>query len=153
MNLSHYLQLVWHHKWLLLSILLGIPGVVVLLSVIWLYALPFYTAETTVNLIPTNAEMAYSDKAAAGSDPSALLVQTHIEYILSRPVAERTLDMLLQNPAYREPPPRTWADQLMEDYIKPTIETAKRTFFVLNSGFYREPTEREKMLNELCVQF
>ena len=150
MIFEHYFSLIRVYRWPIIGIILGTPLIAFLLSSLWLLAMPFYSAQTTVNLIPTDSELMFAQGASGrGGDPTKKLVQTHIEYLLSRPVAEMTLDKLLKNKSYLEPPPVSGFDAFVQEYIVPVIKSAVKTYRTIDSGYYVKPTEKEQLLNEL----
>ncbi len=138
-----------HYRWLLIWIIGGITGAVIFLSVAMLFLFPLYAGEASVTILPTEAELAYTKGWLTGSqfNPSETMVATHIEYLESRPVAERTLAKL-QAALPPGVPPTGWKADLNRKF-KEFMAEVWRIYNTLNSGKFVEPTEYESALNRL----
>lgn len=98
MPVHHYLELLRQHRRLVALMTLGTGAAAAAVALLLLLLMPVYTATASVTILPTEAELSYSRRFVSegnvGVDPSAVMMQTHIEYLLSRPVAELTLQRL-----------------------------------------------------------
>jgi uncharacterized protein involved in exopolysaccharide biosynthesis len=93
----HYLQLLLYYRWLVAGLVLGIPSLVAVFSVLFLKVMPIYTASAKVSMLPTESELAFTHAFLQSSQfaPANMMTQTHMEYLVSRPVAAATLDRLI----------------------------------------------------------
>ncbi len=98
MIIQHYLQLLSHHRKLVGKILLWVTLATVVLSLLLLVIMPKYTATTSVVMVPTDPELAFTRGWVGSSqyNPTAFMAQTQVEYLLSMPVARATLDQLME---------------------------------------------------------
>lgn len=96
MQLSNFFELFRFYYRLVVLLFVTIVGGAVGFSLFFLFVSPIYTATSTVSLLPTQAELAYSQNAVRSSsiNPANLLTQTHIEYLTSREVARLAVDRL-----------------------------------------------------------
>lgn len=114
------------------------------LSALLLTVLPNYKSTVTINMQPSEEALRFSREftGAGQFNPATIITQTHIERLLSDPVAERALDILLA-----EPDGALTADE-------PDLFDAFRTvvwewWARLNYGFFVQPDEHELYLNKL----
>lgn len=151
MILDHYLQLFHYYRKLIAWTIFGLTGTVVGFSVILLFVFPFYTGTATVQLMPTEAELAYmsglTTVGLAGNNPAEMLPATQMEYLMSRPVAERVLDKV-RNQLDREPPVEGWR-LTVKNAVNETVSFLWMVYNTLNSGKFVEPTPYEQALNRL----
>lgn len=143
--LSHYSELLSLYR---LRILIGslVSGVLVLcLSLLLLKTSPTYTASVTMNMQPSEEALLFNRQFLGQSqfNPATIITQTHIERLLSRPIAERALDELLADSPEDEPlePEVTLLGQ-----IKGFLW---RTWTRANFGQFKEVSERDQLLNDL----
>ncbi|WP_192361874.1 hypothetical protein [Mesorhizobium mediterraneum] len=133
---SHYIELARYYKWLLIAIAGGITGVVALTSVFLLFATPLYTGTTTVTMLPTDAELAYT-KSWLGPgqfDPASIMTATHTEYLLSRPVVQRTVDRLMKEYGVNESASPAGFKRQLHAVFAAFKSGLRRTYNYLNSG-------------------
>ena len=142
--ISHYSDLLRHYWKMILSGAAGAGLLAYLLSVLLLDAMPFYKASVAVNMQPSEEALMFNRGFLGVSqfNPATIIAQTHIERILSREVAERTLDILLAEPgAAAAPEPPNALDRIKAAFW--------RTWNNLNYGYFVQPTEREQQINDL----
>lgn len=96
--LKHYGELALLNRWRIGIIYAVIVGGALTLSALILLTAPIYTASAKVSLLPTDSELTFSRRFVQSTslNPANLLAQTHIEYMLSREVAESVVDRLLE---------------------------------------------------------
>lgn len=150
MVIQHYLQLIWHYKSSLAVassiIISGITG----LSVLLLLVFPMYTGSATVMMMPTEAELAFTKGWLSGSQfsPANIMVQTHMEYLLSRPVAERALDKIIATAPRQAAETEGWKASFSKGFSA-VRQTIWRVYHTLNSGKYFPLEPHENALREL----
>jgi len=95
--IQHYLQLLSHHRRLVAKIVMWVTLATALLSLLLLAIMPQYAATSSVVMLPTDPELAFTRGWIGSSqyNPTAFMAQTQVEYLLSRPVAEATLKQLM----------------------------------------------------------
>jgi uncharacterized protein involved in exopolysaccharide biosynthesis len=75
-------------------------------------------------------------------NPATIIAQSHVEHLLSRPVAERTLDLLLDE----------YGDQAVAEPMT-AFGRLKAAFWrnwsTLNYGYYVPPSTRDQLVNEI----
>lgn len=149
MIFDHYLQLLFHFRrlaiWIFVSVVTATAG----LSTAILYVIPFYTATATVAILPTDAEVTYAknlgNDTQAGA--TALMPALHIEYLLSRPVAERVLEKMRAQLDPQEPV-EGW-QLVVKQTAGETVKFVWKVYSILNSGKFVEPTPYEQALSRL----
>lgn len=104
---------------------------------------PIYKSLVTMNMQPSDEALAFNRQFMGVSqfNPATIITQTHIERLLSRPVAERTLEILL---AESGSPPQT--EPSFFDEIKLKLW---QTWTRINYGKYVELAEQDQWLNAL----
>lgn len=149
MVFSHYLQLFSHYRWIAFWIVFSTTGLAAGALTLLLYVFPMYTGSTTIVMKPTQEELAFTKGWLSGStyNPANINVSTHIEYLMSRPVAELALDKLLAT--LEKQPPKTgwkaeWGQRINKAYIG-----VMRLYRTLNSGKFVKVSEREDALGML----
>jgi succinoglycan biosynthesis transport protein ExoP len=92
MMIKHYLELVVHYRRHLIVIVATTTLVAAIFSLVLLHTSPLYTATASVVMLPTEAELTFTRGWLGYSqyNPANVLSQTQMEYLLSRPVAEKT---------------------------------------------------------------
>jgi len=142
--LNHYFELVRHYS---KSIFMGglIAGVLAfVLSAIWLNTRPVFQSTVILNMQPSEEELRFS-KAFLGVsqfNPATIIAQTHVERLLSRPVAERAIDILIEESGGSLPaPPPTMLDALRAGFF--------RSWNTLNYGYHTTPAERQVLISDL----
>lgn len=93
---AHYRQLLRYYRGLIAFIFLVLVGGTAALSTFFLFVSPLYTGSAKVSLLPTQTELSYSQAFVRSTtiNPANLLTQTHVEYLLSREIAAKTVDRL-----------------------------------------------------------
>jgi polysaccharide biosynthesis transport protein len=153
MSFQHYFELFKRHYQLILLIAGGITLCTAALSTLLLFVTPLYRSTARVTILPTQAELIFTQRFLQGStyNPADLMVQTHIEHLLSRPVAERTLEKLMANTPVPEPEPEAeegWKADL-KALFQSTLRRMRVIYNILNAGEYVEPPFREVALDDL----
>lgn len=94
----HYSELLRYYRKWIIAMFFGLVGGAAAISTLLLAVAPIYTATAKVNLLPTDSELAFSRTFVQNSsvNPANLLSQTHIEYILSREIAQDTIDRMVE---------------------------------------------------------
>jgi len=136
MLVEHYLDLLRYYRRLVGFILVGVIGGVALLGTAFLHLLPVYTAEARVSILPTASELAFTQNFVQSSQfaPANVFSQTHIENLISRQVAERTIDRLAAEFGAPQPAARGGLAGLLR-WGAGTLRRQLRTAYnVLNSG-------------------
>lgn len=131
-----YAELLRHYRRLVAVIFAGVVGGVALFSVFFLFAMPLYTATAKVSLLPTQSELAFSQNFTRGSsfNPANLMTETHIEYLLSREIAQRSIDRLIEEFGTPEPAARSGLRAALAAGFQRVRNSIRRTYNRLNSG-------------------
>lgn len=142
--LKHYLDLLSHFRKVVLIGAVGTGALACVLSILLLEVMPLYKSSVTLNMEPSDEALSFN-RAFMGVtqfSPASIITQTHIERLLSRPVAERALDILISEAGGDLPvDPPTVLDK---------VKTALwQTWNVLNYGYFSPPLERDQWLNDL----
>jgi uncharacterized protein involved in exopolysaccharide biosynthesis len=97
MMIKHYYELVCHYRKFLIIIVATTTIVAAAFSLLLLHTSPVYTATASVVMLPTEAELTFTRGWLGYSqyNPANVLSQTQIEYLLSRPVAEKTFGKIV----------------------------------------------------------
>jgi succinoglycan biosynthesis transport protein ExoP len=114
------------------------------LSQLLLEANPIYEASISITMQPSEEELIFNRTFMGVSqfNPATIITQSHIERLLSRPVAERALDMLLAKYGKdgMAEPPTTFGR------VKAAFW---RTWNTLNYGYHVQPTPRDQLVTEI----
>jgi len=96
MMIKHYLELICHYRRHLIVIVATTTLVAAVFSLVLLHTSPLYTATASVVMLPTEAELTFTRGWLGYSqyNPANVLSQTQMEYLLSRPVAEKTFSKI-----------------------------------------------------------
>jgi len=130
-----------------------VAGLVALgLSMALLKFVPIYVSSVTMNMQPSEEALRFNRefKDAGQFNPATIITQTHIERLLSGPVRERALDILLERADGDRPvdPP---------DIIDMIKDAIWRSWAMLNYGFFVPPDQRTEYLailkNSISVDF
>ncbi len=131
----------------------SVAGLVALgLSLALLKYVPVYVSSVTMNMQPSEEALRFNRefKDAGQFNPATIITQTHIERLLSNPVRERALDILMAQARGDRPvdPP---------DVIDLLKDTIWRSWAMLNYGFFVPPDQRTEYLailkNAIGVDF
>ena len=134
MILEHYYQLIRHYRKMLITIIVSITVGVWMVSQALLMLFPLYTGTASVVMLPTEAELSFTRGWLGESqyNPANVLTQTHAEYLVSRPVAEKALAKMSER-VEKRPKPTGW-----KVMARKTVGSFKgflrRTYLILNSG-------------------
>ncbi|WP_264212629.1 hypothetical protein [Leisingera thetidis] len=103
---AHYRQLLRYYRGLIAFIFLVLVGGTAAISTFFLFVSPVYTASAKVSLLPTQTELSFSQNFVRSTtiNPANLLTQTHIEYLLSREIAAKTVDRIAAELPAGQPP-------------------------------------------------
>ncbi|MEX0303829.1 MAG: hypothetical protein AB3N24_15530 [Leisingera sp.] len=140
---AHYRQLLNYYRGLIAFTFLILVGGTAALSTFFLFVAPLYTSSAKVSLLPTQTELAYSQTFVRSTtfNPANLLTQTHVEYLLSREIAAKTVDRLRRElPSGGQPAGTAEPDAALslKDQIAQRFHSFRRNFRriynTLNSG-------------------
>lgn len=136
MVLTHYLELLWYYRRVVALLLLGLPLAVATVSTALLYAVPIYAGTATVSILPTTPELTYTDRflGATQAPPATIISQTHIEHLVSRTVARRTVDRLVAEFGAPAPSERSGLAAELRRGLNAFKRNLRRYYNVLNSG-------------------
>ena len=129
---------------MILACALGAGLVALVLSALLLSAKPLYEATVTVTMEPSEEELRFNRSFMGVSqfNPATIIAQSHIERLLSRPVAERALDLLIDELGGQIP--------AQEPTVFSAITTGIwRVWNTLNYGYFVPLSEREQMVTDL----
>lgn len=123
---------------------LGAAAMALALSLLLQSAMPIYKSRVTVNMQPSEEALMFNKGFMGVSqfNPATIIVQTHIERILSREVAERAIDILLEEAGGALPESAPGA----LDRFKASVW---RNWARLNYGYFIPANARTRMVNEL----
>jgi len=142
--LTHYRQLLRHYRDVIVRGSLVAGGLALLLSVLLLRSMPIYESSVTLNMQPSVEELQFNRGFLGVSqfNPATIIAQSHIEMLLSRPVAERAIDKLIaQNDGQLPVEAPTIFDRLRTGFFA--------TIRILNFGYFTPLSERETYINDL----
>lgn len=118
--------------------------VAMLLSVFLLRAMPIYESSVTLNMQPSIEELQFNSVFLGVSqfNPATIITQTHIERLLSKPVAGRAIDILISQNDGQLPvdPPTIFERFKAQAFV---------WFRILNSGYFVELPERDIFITDL----
>ncbi|WP_308918060.1 hypothetical protein [Jannaschia sp. LMIT008] len=142
--LAHYRELFRQFRWTILgAAVVGGLGALAI-SMVLLRTMPIYESSVTLNMQPSAEDLQFNSAFLGVSqfNPATIIAQTHIERILSRPVMERAVDIVIEQSGGGglSAPPDAF-DRLRTDVF--------RWLRILNSGFFVPPTEIEAYINDL----
>ncbi|ULB11729.1 hypothetical protein ORIO_17890 [Cereibacter azotoformans] len=142
--LTHFRDLIRASHRMILACAIGAGLVAFALSAILLHARPLYEATVTVTMEPSEEELRFNRSFMGVSqfNPATIIAQSHIERLLSRPVAERAIDLLIEEMGGQLPAK------------EPTLLSAITTgiwqaWNTLNYGYFVPLSEREQMVADL----
>lgn len=150
--IAHYRQLLSYYQGLIAFVFIVLVGGTAAISTFLLYLAPVYISSVKVSLLPTPTELAFSQNFVRSTtiNPANLLTQTHIEYLLSREIAAKTVDRMMAEeasepmqpaPAGPETPDPTGVEhqppglkhQIAERFTS-FRRNARRIYNIVNSG-------------------
>src|SRR5690606_26645942 len=141
---NHYTDLLRHYrKTLVLGAL--VAGILTLiLSLVAQKIMPIYEATVTLNMQPSEEELRFNSGFMGVSqfNPATIIVQTHIERLLSQQVANRALDILIEQSGGALPVvPPTAFDRFKAEF--------RRWYNILNYGYFVVPPQRDAFVTDL----
>jgi polysaccharide biosynthesis transport protein len=142
--LSHYLDLLRLSWKQILACAFGAGLLAYALSQFLLEANPIYDASVAITMQPSDEELLFNRTFMGVSqfNPATIIAQSHVERLLSRPVAERALDILLAEYG--------GAGMSQEPTAFAKLKAAFwRTWNTLNYGYHIPPTPRQQMINDI----
>lgn len=149
MIIKHYLELLSHYRRPIIILVASTTVAAAVLSFILLFTAPLYTATASVVMLPTEAELTFTRGWLGFSqyNPANVLSQTQMEYLLSRPVAEKTLSKIAEGIATKPQP--SGAKALVGRAISKARRFIRKTYLLLNSGKFVPLGSYEDALQEL----
>lgn len=142
--LTHYRELLRQSLGTILVAALIAGAAAFGLSLLLLRAMPIYESSVTLNMQPSTEDLQFNSAFMGVSqfNPATIIAQTHIERILSRPVIERAVDIVLEQSggAALIDPPNAF------DRFRAGVF---RWLRIMNSGFFAPPTQREAYVGDL----
>jgi succinoglycan biosynthesis transport protein ExoP len=149
MMIKHYLELLSHYRKLVIIIVVALTSAAAVVSAIILFTAPLNTATASVVMLPTEAELTFTRGWLGFSqyNPANVLTQTQMEYLLSRPVAEKTLHKVIEDIAAKPRP--TGFKAFVGSAVSKSRSLLRRTYTILNSGKFVPLDPQEEALQEL----
>jgi len=147
--LRHYLELLLHYRRPVIIAVASTTAAACVLSLLLLFTAPLYTATASVVMLPTDAELTFTRGWLGFSqyNPANVLSQTQMEYLLSRPVAERTLEKIAKKMS--KGPKPTGFKAWVRKAISKGRSFAIRTYLLLNYGKFVPMDPYEEALQQL----
>ncbi len=142
--LKHYLDLMRQFRMIILAGVIGTGALACGLSLLLLQAMPIYKSRVVLNMKPSDEALMFN-RAFMGVtqfSPAVIITQTHIERLLSRRVAERALDILIEESGGSLPtePPNALAQ------LKAKLW---RTWNMANYGIFIPAPPRESLISDI----
>lgn len=136
MLFKHYIQLSKYHKKLFAGIIFSVTAITCGLSIALLYINPIYSGTAKILMKPTEAEISFTRGWVMDSQfsPASVMAQTHMEYIMSRPVLERTVRKIIAE-LPPQPPPEGFKAK-MSEFASKAKQVFWKTYNTLNYGKY-----------------
>lgn len=142
--LAHYTELMRHFWRTILLGALVAGGLAFGVSMVLLRAMPLYEASVTMNMQPSEEELRFNRGFLGVSqfNPATIIAQTHVERLLSRPVARRAIEILVEASGGEMPaaPPSAFRR------IKAEIW---RWYNILNFGYFKASPVEETYVSDL----
>lgn len=144
------LRILWYHRRSIVWIATATVLATVLFSLVWLHARPFYTATTTVTMLPSDSEIGFmmwrSD--LAGISPAVVQTQTQTEFLRSHLIARQVVEKIMAD--YQAAEREMSLAVFINDYIvRPTIKFAYQVYYYLNFGTFVEPPRIVRLTSQL----
>ncbi len=149
MIIQHYIQLLCHYRKLVIRIIATTTISAAVISILLLLVYPMYTGTASVVMLPTEAELAFTASWIGGSQyhPANVMTQTQMEYLISRPVAEKTYQKLAADLAAMPKP--TGFSALLKDAFNNVIMSMRWAYNMMNSGTFVKLSPYEDLLQKL----
>lgn len=134
--LKHYLELLVHYRWIAAPIFLGLTLGTAILSTFFLFVTPVYTSVAKVSMLPTDSELIFTKSFVRSSQfsPANMMTQTHMEYLISRPVVESTIDRMIAEFGTPEASEKSGFKAFMRRGFRSFKAFLRRTYNYMNSG-------------------
>lgn len=141
--LRHFLDLLRANHRMILASAAAAAGLALVLSVLLLNARPLYEASVTVSMEPSEEELRFNRSFMGVSqfNPATIIAQSHIERLLSRPVAERALALLTEELGQLPARPPS--------ALSAITTRAWQVWNTLNYGYSVQLDDHEQMLADL----
>ncbi|OED49880.1 hypothetical protein [Leisingera sp. S232] len=142
--LNHYIELLSLFRRKILKTALFSAGAALVLSLLLLKEMPIYESSVTMNMQPSQEDLRFNSAFLGVSqfNPATIIAQSHIERLLSRPVAGRAIDILVsQNDGNMPSDPPSVIGKLRKAVF--------RWLRILNSGYFVDLPEREQYISDL----
>lgn len=142
--LTHYKDLLRQFWTTILAAALGAGVLTCALSLVLLEAMPRYTSAVTLNMQPSEEALRFNNAFLGVSqiNPATIITQAHIERLLSREVAERTIDILEQEGAGRPGPETPGPFDRLKAFLW-------RNWAMLNYGYFVPADPRDQAIEDL----
>lgn len=141
---NHYLDLFRQFRMIILLAVVGTGALSYMASVLLRDSMPLFESSVVLNLQPSEEALLFnrSFMGVTQFNPAVIISQTNIERLLSRKVAERALDIIIEESGGNIPtkPPGSF-DEFRA--------AAWRAWNILNYGYFSPPDERDQMINDL----
>ncbi len=149
MIIQHYIELLRYHRMWFVTLVIATVMAFALVNTAKLLIAPIYTAAAVVTIIPTQAEMAFSQGASHQKEATRVLTETYIEYVNSRPVIVDAIEEIEagQEAADSVEEESRWAEYIAR--IKGVKSDISRWISILNYGDYVPVSEDEKKINKI----
>lgn len=141
--LQHYQELARQYRGRIFLTAVSAALLVLALSLVLLKVSPIYKSTVIFNMQPSEEALSFNREFQGRSqfNPATIITQTHVERLLSRPVTERALDIIL-------------AESDAEAAVEPSyFDEVKlllwQSWTRLNYGEYRPLPQREQYIEEL----
>ena len=142
--LGHYADLLRLYWKSILACAVGAGLLAHVLSSLLLEASPIFQASVSITMQPSDEELLFNRTFMGVSqfNPATIIAQSHVERLLSRPVAQRALDMLLaESGGGLGVPEVTTFSKLKAAFW--------RTYNTLNYGYHIPPDPRAQMVSDI----
>lgn len=148
MVFQHYFELLRSQRWQILF-MIGVTTVAFALSSYHrMRTSPEYSAAANVVMMPTEAELTFSQDTAGGTVARAMLTETYIEYVKSRPVVESALgrvkEVALASGTPVEEPIVIPSTNPLIEMLKSFADRVDRFLKEIDTGAYVEVPETER---------
>ncbi len=151
-TLGHYGELLRRKIWLCVWLTLAAAGLAALLAVYKLNASPVYVASAKVTVQPTDAELRFTQVYVRSSsyDSANVVTQSHMEYLRSREIAQRTYRLLTERNASNGGAAAVeHEDGVLKEFLSTAKRTVKSTLRWMNSGSFVPVTGEASIINDI----
>jgi uncharacterized protein involved in exopolysaccharide biosynthesis len=150
-TLRHYGELLRRNLWLCIGLTLAAAALAALLAVYKLNASPVYVASAKVTVQPTDAELRFTQVYVRSSsyDSANVVTQSHMEYLRSREIAERTYRLLTERSAAEGAEALPEEDSALKEFLSAAKRSVKSTLRWMNSGSFVPVTGEASVINDI----